>query len=115
MLMVQITYARYLPLLAKIGHSFTELSVTSRLNNKGKRGQDERLQPSGSIIEPGRLARPIESTISVVNPGPSVDLEPYNDSVLDGNQTLVLQNKDSTEEVNREPDFGSNNQSLGEA
>lgn len=29
--LVQVTYTRYLPLLAKIGHRFTELSVTSRL------------------------------------------------------------------------------------
>lgn len=31
---MQVTYTRYLPLLAKIGHRFTELSVTSRLAKK---------------------------------------------------------------------------------
>lgn len=35
-LMVQMTYTRYLPLLAKIGHRFTELSVASRLSSKSR-------------------------------------------------------------------------------
>lgn len=33
--MVQITYTRYLPILAKIGRRFTELSVISRLASDG--------------------------------------------------------------------------------
>lgn len=31
---IQVTYARYLPLLAKIGHRFTELALASRLQRK---------------------------------------------------------------------------------
>jgi len=47
--MVQVTYTRYLPLLAKIGHRFTELSVASRLSSKShsSEGQEQQsaLQP----------------------------------------------------------------------
>jgi len=48
--LVQVTWTRYLPLLAKIGHRFTELSVRSRLAvaSSADSGQDKSSQGKGN-------------------------------------------------------------------